>query len=79
VRKLIYPLRRWPRLSKVVLGAAALGVVLVVLVAAANVYVLLEGEDSTSSIADVPKTEVAIVPGALVQPNGRLSVMLGDR
>lgn len=49
------------------------------LVAAANVYVLLEGDDSTSSIADVPRTEVAIVPGALVQPNGKMSVMLGDR
>jgi SanA protein len=78
-QKLTYPLRRWPRRSKVVLVGAALGVVLVLLVAAANVYVLLEGEDSTSSIADVPKTEVAIVPGALVQPNGKMSVMLGDR
>jgi SanA protein len=78
-RKLTYPLRRWPRLSKLVLGAAALGVVLAVLVAAANVYVLLEGDDSTSSIAEVPKAEVAIVPGALVQPDGKMSVMLGDR
>jgi SanA protein len=78
-RKLTYPLRRWPRLSKVVLVGAALAAVLVLLVVAANVCVLLEGEDSTSSLADVPKTEVAIVPGALVQPNGKMSVMLGDR
>jgi SanA protein len=74
-----YPLRRWPRLSKVVLVGAALAAVLVLLVAAANVYVLVEGEDSTSSVADVPQTEVAIVPGAMVQPNGKMSVMLGDR
>jgi len=53
--------------------------VVVLLVAAVNAYVLLEGDDSTSSIADVPKTEVAIVPGALVQPDGKMSVMLADR
>jgi len=58
---------------------AGLAVVLTLLVAAANVYVLLEGEDSTSSVADVPKTEVAIVPGALVKPDGEMSAMLGDR
>jgi SanA protein len=78
-RKLTYPLRRWPRLSKVALVGTGLAVVLALLVAAVNVYVLLEGDDSTSSIADVPRTEVAIVPGALVQPNGKMSVMLGDR
>jgi SanA protein len=75
-RTLTYPLRRWPRLTKLALvGAGVLGLVIVF----ANVFVLLEGEDSTSSIADVPKTEVAIVPGALVQPNGKMSGMLGDR
>lgn len=52
---------------------------MVLLIAVANAYVLLEGEDSTSVIADVPKTEVAIVPGALVQPNGKMSGMLNDR
>jgi SanA protein len=60
----------------VAIGGAAL---LVLSIAAANAYVLLEGEDSTTVIADVPKTEVAIVPGALVQPNGKMSGMLGDR
>ncbi|MGN6557925.1 MAG: SanA/YdcF family protein [Solirubrobacterales bacterium] len=76
IRALTYPLRRWPRLAMVAIGGAAL---LVLLIAAANAYVLLEGEDSTSRIADVPKTEVAIVPGALVQPNGKMSGMLKDR
>jgi len=78
-RKLTYPLRRWPRLSKVAAVGAALGAVLVLLVAAVNAYVLLEGDNSTSSIVDVPRTEVAIVPGALVQPDGKMSVMLADR
>jgi SanA protein len=77
--KLTYPLRRWPRLSKVALVGAGLAVVLVLVVAAANVYVLWKGDDSTSSIADVPRAEVAIVPGALVKPNGEMSAMLGDR
>lgn len=56
-----------------------LAVVLALLVAVANVYVLSEGGDSTSKVAEVPRTEVAIVPGALVQPNGKMSGMLGDR
>jgi len=78
-RRLTYPLRRWPRLSRVVLVGVGLAVVFALLVAAANVYVLLEGEDSTSSIADVPRTEVAIVPGAWVEPDGKMSAMLAAR
>lgn len=79
VRKLTYPLRRWPRLTKVALIGAGLALVLTLLVAAVNVYVLLEGEDSTASVADVPRAEVAVVPGALVKPDGEMSAMLGDR
>lgn len=56
-------------------GAAAL----VLLVVLANVYVLSVGGDSTSDVADVPRTEVAIVPGALVEPDGDLSAMLAAR
>jgi SanA protein len=75
-RKLTYPLRRWPRLTKVVFaGVAALALTVVF----ANAYVLYEGGDSTSKVADVPRTEVAIVPGALVQPDGKMSSMLADR
>ena len=74
-----YPLRRWPRLTKVALVGAGLAVLLVLFVAAVNVYVLSEGGDSTSEVAAVPRAEVAIVPGALVQPNGKMSGMLGDR
>jgi SanA protein len=75
-RKLTYPLRRWPRLSKIAIGSA---VVLVLLVALANVYVLTSGGDSTGEIADVPHSEAAIVPGALVKPDGEMSAMLADR
>lgn len=52
---------------------------MVLLVALANVYVLTQGADSTSKVADVPRTEVAIVPGALVKPDGEMSAMLADR
>ena len=76
VSKLTYPLRRWPRLTKTAIGGA---VALVLLVALANIYVLLKGGDSTGEVADVPRTEVAIVPGALVKPDGEMSAMLADR
>jgi SanA protein len=53
---------------------------LALLVVGSNAYILLSTDgESTSVIADVPRTEVAIVPGALVQPNGKMSGMLGDR
>ena len=52
---------------------------LVLLVALANVYVLVAGGDSTSDVAEVPKAEVAIVPGALVERDGDMSVMLAAR
>jgi SanA protein len=79
MRKLSYPLRRWPRLTKVALVGAGLAVLVTLLVAVVNIYVLSEGGDSTSEVAAVPRTEVAIVPGALVQPNGKMSGMLVDR
>jgi SanA protein len=76
-RGVTYPLRRWPRLSKAAIGAV---VVLVLVVVGSNAYILLRTSgESTSKIADVPKEPVAIVPGALVQPNGKMSVMLADR
>jgi SanA protein len=76
-RKLSYPWRRWPRVSKAAL-AGAVGLVLVV--AGSNAYILLSAEgESTDRIGEVPAAEVAIVPGALVQPNGKMSGMLGDR
>jgi SanA protein len=77
MRKLTYPIRRWPRLSKVALGGA---VVLVAAVIGANAYILLSTDgEATANVADVPHTQVAIVPGALVQANGKMSSMLADR
>ncbi|MGV1048776.1 MAG: SanA/YdcF family protein [Solirubrobacterales bacterium] len=75
--RLTYPLRRWPRLSKAVAAGAVLVVLLVV---GSNAYILLSTSgESTSKVADVPRAPVAIVPGALVQPDGKMSVMLADR
>jgi SanA protein len=72
-----YPLRRWPRLSRVALAGGGLLVGAIVL---ANAYVLLGTEhEATGMVAEVPHAEVAIVPGALVKPNGKMSAMLADR
>jgi SanA protein len=77
MRAMTYPLRRWPRLSKAAIGGAFL---LALLVAASNVYVLLSGQGrSTDAVAEVPPAQVAIVPGALVEPDGDMSAMLADR
>ncbi|MBK5221179.1 MAG: YdcF family protein [Thermoleophilia bacterium] len=71
-----YPLRRWPRLTKAGLAGAGL---VALLVAAGNAYVLLSSGDSTDEVAEVPRAEVAIVPGAGVNPDGTMSTMLADR
>lgn len=77
MRKLTYPVRRWPRLSKVALGG---GTLIVLAIAGANAYILLSTDgEATANVADVPHAQVAIVPGALVQPNGKMSAMLADR
>ena len=53
---------------------------LALLIVGANAYILLSTSgESTGVVADVPPAPVAIVPGALVQPNGKMSPMLGDR
>jgi SanA protein len=54
-------------------------VALVLLVALLNAYVLTSGGDSTAEVAEVPAVEVAIVPGALVEPDGDMSAMLAAR
>ena len=77
LHKLTYPLRRWRRLSRFALASCA---ALVLAVAAANAYILFDtAGESTDRIVDVPHTQVAIVPGAFVQPDGRMSLMLADR
>ena len=74
---MVYPLRRWPRLARLAVGGAA---VLTLVVGVANAYVLLNADgEATGEIADVPRAQVAIVPGALVNPDGTMSTMLADR
>jgi len=75
--KLAWPWRRFPRTSWTLTSGF---VAVVLLVIGANAYILLrEDGNATSEIADVSAAEVAIVPGALVQPNGKMSAMLSDR
>lgn len=77
VRGMTYPLRRWPRFCK---GMAGGVLSLVGVVVAANAYVLLgEQGRSTDSVSEVRPAQVAIVPGALVEPDGDMSAMLADR
>jgi SanA protein len=47
--------------------------------AALNAYVLMRGGGATRDIAKVRHAQVAIVPGALVDADGRMSGMLADR
>jgi SanA protein len=77
-RAATWPLRRWPRLSKLAVSAAAAVVLAVV---GSNAYVLLGASgDSTGDVAAVsPSAQVAIVPGAQVKPDGEMSAMLADR
>lgn len=75
--KLTYPVRRWPRASKTAIGGTA---ALVAIVIGSNAYVLLSADgEATGNVADVPHAQVAIVPGALVKPDGEMSAMLADR
>jgi SanA protein len=77
LRALTFPYRRWPRVSRAATGGALL---LALLVFASNAYILLSTSgEYTSDVAAVPSEPVAIVPGALVQANGKMSGMLGDR
>jgi SanA protein len=74
---LTYPARRWPRSFRLALGGA---IALIAIVIGANAYILLSSSgEETANVADVPRAQVAIVPGALVKPNGQMSAMLADR
>lgn len=75
--KAIVLARRRPRLAKLaVAGAGSLAL----LVGLGNAYVLLDGgRGSSDHVDDLPSAQVAIVPGALVNPDGTMSTMLADR
>ena len=66
-----------PRLAKAVGLGAALTVVGIGL---ANAYVFVGSDgDATADVAGLPRAQTAIVPGALVNPDGTMSTMLADR
>jgi SanA protein len=73
---LMRPFRRWPRLTRAALAGVGL---LAAVIVFANAYVLFSAGGRTSSVADAPHAQVAIVPGALVKPDGSMSTMLADR
>jgi SanA protein len=53
---------------------------MVLIVVASNLYVVLSTRgDAAGDVRDVPSAQAAIVPGAFVQPDGRMSTMLADR
>ena len=69
-------LLRRHRLLAVACGMAAAGTAAVL---ALNAYVLIRGTGATRDVAAVEHAQVAIVPGALVHADGRMSAMLADR
>lgn len=74
---LIAPFRRFPRATGTI-GCALAALALTVL--AANLYIVFSTSgEATGSVADAPHAQVAIVPGAFVQPDGQMSAMLADR
>jgi SanA protein len=79
-------IRAWrlPRLPRrpvrVLYGLAALIAAAVALLAVANLYIVFNTQgEATSKIAEVPHAQAAIVPGALVNPDGTMSAMLEAR
>src|ERR1700761_4506633 len=77
LRLLTSPWRRFPKSVWTLTGLVAL---LCFVIVGSNAYILLSTEgEATSDVAQVPPAEVAIVPGALVDANGKMSGMLADR
>jgi SanA protein len=59
---------------------AALFGALILVIVGSNAYIVLSTRgEATSDISSLPHAQAAIVPGALVQPDGRMSSMLADR
>ena len=70
--------RRWA--GRLIITGVSLTLALALLIGGANAYVLLtESGRSSSDLARVPDAEVALVLGAFVEPDGKMSQMLADR
>ncbi|MBJ7348738.1 MAG: YdcF family protein [Thermoleophilaceae bacterium] len=67
-------------IRRLALLGSALFVLIVLIVGSINLYIMVDaGGESTAEVKQLPKAQAAIVLGALVEPDGRLSQMLGDR
>ena len=67
-------------LRRALLAAGVAAGLTVLVVAALNAYILLSVRGAaTSDVDDLPHAQAAIVPGALVKPDGTMSTMLNDR
>jgi SanA protein len=68
------------RLRVAILALAGSAAALAAIVAALNAYVILSADgQATADLAKVPRAQVALVLGAYVEPDGRMSQMLADR
>ncbi len=74
---------RLPRIAvprAILVGLASLIGLTIALLVTANLWILGQTRgEATSVIADVPHAQAAIVPGALVDPQGEMSAMLKAR
>lgn len=68
--------RVWRRPLRRLLIAAG---VMLFAVAALNAWVMSRGGTYIDDVSQVPHAQVALVPGALIDPDGTMSGMLGDR
>ena len=74
------PVSRRRRYRRILIPAAAFCALGVLLVAGLNAYVLIRGNATTWSDAEsATPAETAIVLGAYVEPDGKMSRMLADR
>lgn len=72
------PRRPWKR--RALIGTAVIGTVGLLALIATNAFVLLKADGHVwTQASEADHAQVAIVPGALVNPDGTMSMMLGDR
>jgi len=71
---------RGPWKRRVLIGTAVIGTLGLLALVTTNAFVLLKAEGRIwSEASEAEHAQVAIVPGALVNPDGTMSTMLGDR
>ncbi|MBI4897755.1 MAG: YdcF family protein [Actinobacteria bacterium] len=79
-RRPAHPGRRKRLVKRFVLAAIIAAITGTVAIAAINIYVALTASGQTvASVSAAPHAQAAIVPGALVHTDGKMSQMLADR